>query len=133
MLVYPEALDRFSLRTSQGAYVIRNMEIYLRSIGLEINGAPDLWDLEGRYLDSYGVADDLDQVKAYLKVPIEDPDRKFVLSYFEVDKDPDESFQGWRWSHWGTYIGTEIPRAEYLNDEPYIDSVICFNLIEILA
>ena len=76
---------------------------------------------------SYGVADNLDQVRAYA------PDywtseRTFILTFYTVTREEDP---GWRWHKNGQYIGTQEPQAEHLGDEPDIEQVISWGFIEV--
>lgn len=86
------------------------------------------------YINAYGVADNLEQVKVYLKEFIDDPGRKFVIEYSIITKDPTNFGQGggWRWHKWGPYIGVQKPTTEYLDDEPEIDQVYIFHIYEVL-
>ena len=85
------------------------------------------------FRSDYGVADDLDQIRAYYKSEIEDPQRYFVIGVTPVEKDPDNAGKGggWRWHKWGPYIGTQDPQCEYLDDEPEIDKIFVFSLYEL--
>ena len=54
---------------------------------------------------------------------------KYVIS---VTKIPKKYASNWRWSKWGRYIGTQKRQAEYLQDEPNIQTVYTFKLHEII-
>lgn len=80
----------------------------------------------------YGVADNLEQVIDFYNTN-EDGFFKgnHVISTFEVHKDVEAPYCGWRWHKWGPYIGTQEPRCEYLNNEPEIEKVICFHIYKV--
>ena len=70
---------------------------------------------------TYGVADNIEQIKEYYKEEIEDPDRKFFIRITPVwqDKENKGNGGGWRWHKWGKYIGILSPQCEYLDDEDF--------------
>ena len=80
----------------------------------------------------YGVADSLEQIIDFYN---KNEDGFFngnhVISTFEVHKNPEHSYSGWRWHKWGPYIGIKNPSREYLNDEPEIEKVICFSIYKV--
>lgn len=82
---------------------------------------------------TYGVADNLEQIVQFYK---DDRDKYFkgnhVILVFEVHRDTTSPCRGWRWHKWGEYIGTKKPRCEYLNDEPDIDKVLCFSILQVI-
>ena len=47
-----------------------------------------------------------------------------------IDRDDQPEFDGWRWDHWGDYIGTQFPTTEYLYDEPEIERVYSYRIYE---
>ncbi len=54
--------------------------------------------------------------------------RKFTVFLTEVRKGHNG---GWRWHKWGPYIGhQERSGCEYLDEEPNIESVFLFNIVE---
>lgn len=81
----------------------------------------------------YGVADNAEQVVEFYN---RNEDGVFsgnhVIVFFDVYRDKRFPFSGWRWHKWGPYIGTKKPSKEYLNDEPEIDHVICFNIYKVV-
>lgn len=77
---------------------------------------------------TYGVADNINQVKEYYKEAIAHPTNKAIISFVEIRKEDQPEDGGWRWHKWGEYIGTKNPTMEYLYDESDIDSIICFHL-----
>lgn len=86
------------------------------------------------WINSYGVADNLQQIKDYYKEFIDDSERIFVIGYSIITRDLENKGQGggWRWHKWGPYIGEKTPTTEYLDDEPEIDQVIIFHIHELL-
>ena len=82
---------------------------------------------------SYGVADNIEQVVALYN---NNEDGWFkgnhVIFCTKILKDPTEPCSGWRWHKWGSYIGTQNPQCEYLNDEPEIDEVIVFHIYKVI-
>jgi hypothetical protein len=79
----------------------------------------------------YGVADTPEQVIAYYQKEIADPEKRYVIGLTEVRRENQSPRGGWRWHKWGEYIGTREPTREYLYDEPEIESVYCFHIIQI--
>ncbi len=81
---------------------------------------------------TYGVADNLQQIVDFYNTN-EDGFFKgnHVISCFEVHRNPNAPYSGWRWHKWGQYIGTQNPRCEYLNDEPEIEKVVCFSIYKV--
>ena len=81
----------------------------------------------------YGIADNIEQVieyyykneKGYFK-------GNHVILYYEINKNANKPHSGWRWHKWGEYIGIQNNCCEYLNDEPEIERVICFNIYKII-
>src|SRR5215813_8114244 len=58
----------------------------------------------------YGVADDVAQILEYERDRrIGDPDQLFVLEVSNVLRADQPAQEGWRWTRWGTYIGTRTP------------------------
>lgn len=85
-------------------------------------------------INPFGVADNIEQVKEYLKPAIEDKEKKFFIYYTRIWQDDTLPENGWRWHKWGPYIGNLEPKCEYLHDERFGDwqgYVICWHIIEI--
>lgn len=82
-------------------------------------------------IESDGVADNLDQVKAHFREFIDDPVRQYVVSLVRMRKAEQPEHGGWRWHKWGEYIGTQQPMCEYLYDEPVIEEVCVFDIYEV--
>lgn len=78
----------------------------------------------------YGVADSLEQIVAHME-PLRAHGKAWAVSAVRVDKADQPAFGGWRWSKWGPYIGEKKPESSYLADEPVIDSVWCFHVVEV--
>ena len=82
----------------------------------------------------YGVADDVEQVLEYFKPEVDDPDKTYVIGLTKIQRDLENKGKGggWRWHKWGSYIGTQEPTMEYLDDEPEIESIVVFHLYQII-
>jgi hypothetical protein len=86
-------------------------------------------DLNG--FNSYGVCDNYNQVLSECHLLVES-DRKFVMSVTPILKSKQEERGGWRWHKWGPYIGIQKRSGcEYLYDEPDIEKVFCYHIIEL--
>lgn len=82
---------------------------------------------------TYGVADNIEQIKEYYKEEIADVNKKYVIALTPVwqNKENKNKFDGWRWHKWGEYIGKLNPQCEYLDDEDFGDNfeyVLTFEL-----
>lgn len=84
----------------------------------------EFWYDDTSNIGSYGVADNLDQIKKYYKQQIEDPDKKYFISVTPIFQEKEHSGEGggWRWHKWGPYIGDLNPQYEYLDDEDFGDN-----------
>lgn len=85
---------------------------------------------------TYGVADNVEQIKEYYKEEIEDPDKKYIIAITPVwqEKENKGKGGGWRWHKWGEYIGKLKPQCEYLDDEDFgedFEFVLTFTLFPI--
>lgn len=80
----------------------------------------------------YGVCDSWEQIVERWPVLVTSP-RKFVIGLTEVVKADEPPQGGWRWHKWGDYIGIHEPMEEYLHDEPVVQRVWCFHIIEIIS
>ena len=78
----------------------------------------------------YGVCDNWEQITKRWPL-IKDSNRAFIISLAEVVREDQSPRGGWRWHKWGEYIGTQQPTTEYLYDEPVIEEVLVFQLIEV--
>jgi hypothetical protein len=86
---------------------------------------------------SFGISDNIEQIKKYYKEEIEDNKRKFFIACTPVFQDKENKGKGggWRWHKWGKYIGELNTQFEYLDDEDFGDDfkyVIVFKIVEIL-
>jgi len=82
---------------------------------------------------TYGVADNIEQIKEYYKEEVADENKKYAIALTPVwqDKSNKGKGGGWRWHKWGDYIGTLDSKCEYLDDEDFGDDfkyVIIFQL-----
>lgn len=82
---------------------------------------------------TYGVADNIDQIKEYYKQEVSDTTKKYTISLTAVFQDRSNIGKGggWRWHKWGKYIGELNPQYEYLDDEDFgedFNYVIVFQL-----
>ncbi len=94
-----------------------------------------LEELDGWFHDdrrsSYGVCDDLDQVKALFADMIDGPD-PIAITLTPIVKSEQPPDGGWRWHKWGEYIGTKEPQCEYLHDEgPEFDTVYVYHVYKV--
>ena len=105
--------------------------IYKESIDFNFSEDDIKEDIE--YTGIYGVADNIEQIKKYLKKYIDVPDEKYIIAVTPVFQHKGEA-DGWRWHKWGPYIGTLNPQCEYLDDEDFGDDfeyVLCFELYKV--
>jgi len=85
----------------------------------------------GEFFGSYGVADNLEQILAKYKPYADDPNHYFCISVQEIRKSEEPEWGGWRWHKWGEYIGVQKPQCEYIRDEPIIESVLVFHVLQV--
>lgn len=87
------------------------------------------------FVNSYGVADNIEQIKDYYKDQINDPNRKYFIVTSRIYQDDQPNEGGWRWHKWGPYIGNLDHQCEYLKNENFNESwqgyVIIFSCIEL--
>lgn len=137
MLVTPKFTDPtdLPLPLAQGVY-----EIYHHNGNFELNRTdgwcenydydyPKLHAYKGEWFGSYGVCDNYQQILDQCAT-LTDPTREFVVFLTPVCRDEQSDWGGWRWHKWGEYIGTETPTTEYLYDEPDIDQVYTYSILE---
>lgn len=96
-----------------------------------LNQKEDYFDFEN--LSSYGVSDNIEQVKEKYSKWLNNKDLNFCISFTLVSKNEQSETGGWRWHKWGNYIGTKKPKHEYLfNEDDSINEVYCFHIYQIL-
>ncbi len=88
------------------------------------------WDSDD-YLNCYGVCDSPIQLLAKLPDVVTEGPRCFVVNLVQLDKELEPEEGGWRWHKWGTYIGEQEPRFEYLAQEPEIETVFTYHIYEV--
>lgn len=87
---------------------------------------------EGSPKKSSGVCDIPEDVLAnlnYNKI-LHDPERRFTIFFTPIIRSCQERVGGWRWHKWGPYLGKQEPTMEYLYDEPNIEMVYVFHIVE---
>lgn len=82
---------------------------------------------------TYGVADNIEQIKEYYKEEVSDKDKKYAICVTPVWQELENKGKGggWRWHKWGEYIGKLNPQCEYLDDEDFgedFEFVLTFTL-----
>lgn len=82
------------------------------------------------YPCDYGVVDYPAQVVETFPLIIED-ERPLIITLGEVRKDRQSDQGGWRWHKGGTYYGVHEPQCEYIYDEPDIDAVWVFHIMQV--
>jgi hypothetical protein len=85
---------------------------------------------------TYGVADNIEQIKKYYQEEIDDTNNKFIITVSpEYQKKENKGKGGgWRWSKWGKYIGELDSKCEYLDDEDFGDDfeyILVFTLYKV--
>jgi hypothetical protein len=89
------------------------------------------------WIEQYGVADNIEQIKEFYKKQIKIKKDKFCIAVTPVwqDKENRGKGGGWRWHKWGKYIGKLNRQHEYLDDEDFGEDfkyVLCFHLYYII-
>jgi hypothetical protein len=128
-------LTKIAERTEKGIYLgDMNFHNTLRDNGYEVEMFDSFRkrDVFNDTKPNYGVSDDIDQVLEFYKEELQNPDKNFIISYFWIHKVEEPEHGGWRWHKWGPYIGKHNITQEFIHDEPYINSVICYHIYEIL-
>lgn len=80
---------------------------------------------------SYGVCDNLEQLKSRLPKEVIESQTHYVISIVNIKKSQQPSTGGWRWHKWGPYIGNQNPLCEYLYDEPNIEEVFTYSILRV--
>lgn len=114
-----------------------NKNFFEETLNLDFEN--EYWDVKygDEYVNSYGVADNIEQIKEYYKRQIENKNEKYIISLSPVfqDKENKGKEDGWRWHKWGPYIGELDSKYEYLDDEDFGPDfqgyVICFRCYKI--
>lgn len=101
------------------------------------NEKDDWYDFQdpdkGIWYGSYGVCDNVEQVKTRYAQWLEDPELKFCINFCKVKKSDQPEMGGWRWHKWGEYIGELNPQHEYLYDEDdSIQEVFCYHIYKLV-
>lgn len=78
----------------------------------------------------YGTCDSFDQVWEAYPDLLTDP-RTFILRVCKVHKDKQSPQGGWRWWKNGVYLGNKSEGYEYLYDEPNIDFIWKFHIVQL--
>jgi len=68
--------------------------------------------------NTYGVADNTEQIKQFYKGCIEDSVKNYVIHLTPVYQEIENKGKGggWRWHKWGNYIGDLNPQYEHLDN-----------------
>ena len=74
---------------------------------------------DNMFTNSYGVADNIEQIKEYFKKQIQRPDEKYFITIHYIYQEKECNGSGWRWHKNGPYIGNLEPKCEYFNDEDF--------------
>ena len=83
------------------------------------------------HLNSYGVCDSPEQLYPYIKF-LDTLDKKYAVFFTEMNKEDQSEEGGWRWEKWGEYVGKQKPMCQYLYDEPLINRVYIFSVMEVI-
>ena len=87
-------------------------------------------------IDTYGVADNINQIKRYYKKQIEDNENKYFITVEGVFQDEQPEKGGFRWHKHGEYIGDLDRQCEYLYDEEFDEDwqgyVLLFSLNKVI-
>lgn len=108
-----------------------NFNILLRRKGVKHKKAKILNEVLNKETLGFGVCDSYEQILEHFPSLITS-DKKYIVALSKVTKGIEGTPYGWRWHKWGPYIGTQKPTTEYLYDEPNIDTVYTFTILEIL-
>lgn len=89
---------------------------------------PKDWDDER---NAYGVCDSMENMLEKLPI-LQHPVREFIVTLTPIHRDVTHKGRGggWRWHKWGPYIGSQVPTAEYIDDEPLIELVYVYHVYE---
>lgn len=82
----------------------------------------------GGLVNSYGVADNVEQVLEHFKAVVDNPEVEIALEFTVIRKKDQPADGGWRWHKWGEYIGTHEIQHEYLYDEEGVEEVMVYHV-----
>lgn len=82
--------------------------------------------------NDYGTCDSVEQVYEAYPELLTDP-RHFIIQVREVKKADQPAEQGFLFHKHGEYIGTKSENCEYLYNEPNMDSVLVYHIIQVTA
>lgn len=124
--------DPSAKKLRQGFYEINHFSFnYMTPKAKLANEYPDfMGDPDDLY--AYGVCDSPDQFAEKFAVTLEADPRHFCVSFTKIAKADQSPDGGWRWHKWGPYVGTqERSGTEYLYDEPTIEVVYVYHILEV--
>jgi len=109
-------------------------EEFIETKDLTYDDRFDIFD--GYEKSTYGVADNIDQIKEYYKEEVESDTDRYAISLTPVFQERENKGKGggWRWHKWGVYIGELDRQCEYLDDEDFGDDfkyVITFQIYKL--
>lgn len=128
-----EVVEEYGFINKDGLiYSREDFQAFFNDRDIEILPSGRKAPLSGHFHDSYGVADNLQQILKKYKQLLSSTE-EVVLCYHPVYKKDQSSDGGWRWHKNGAYIGNKRSkeRHEYLYDEPDVEMVLCFNFIKV--
>jgi hypothetical protein len=109
-------LDDFMLREGNLYHLLGDTRTGLQTI------------IQDGVLSSYGSCDSIENLLTHPNyAPILNGPRKFTIFMRELSKEYDS---GWRWHKNGPYIGNQNSVTEHFGDEPEIQSVWTFYIVE---
>jgi hypothetical protein len=79
----------------------------------------------------FGVVDSVAQFLELFGDAIDAAPEHYAVGFTEVRRAAQPSEGGWRWHKWGQYYGVHSPQCEYLHDEPDIESVYTFSVVQL--
>ena len=79
----------------------------------------------------YGVVDSIEQFLELFGGAVDAAPEHYAVGFTEVRRAEQPLEGGWRWHKWGEYHGVHSPQCEYLHDEPAIESVYTFSVVQL--
>lgn len=126
-LYYNHVMPGYLAKGTYGCWNIHNhFDTYCRSHKVVTTQPFPQHELKG-----VGVCDSYLQVWEKYWEELHAEDRYFIIQIMPVRKSTQPVENGWRWAAWGTYIGNQLPLAEYLKDEPLIEEVFVYSILEV--